>query len=204
MADEQKKYRLIAGDLETRIRSGEWQPGSRMPSKATLMDSYRQVHGTVSLGTLNSAFQLLRQYGLIETRQGSGTYVCDPLPEPATSISDELADLRSRIDAVSAAIGIAEDVDAVQTAGDAPDPDVSHVALLQRVAKLEERLREIDGIREAVTFLQGQLIDLYQRTGHAYPYEESGPGKQSATTVTRDNRGATAIAMPTNLKDQAG
>lgn len=207
VAEEQTKFRVIADDLETRIRAGEFSPGSRLPSKAMLMDRYRETLGTVALGTLDKAFSLLREHGLIETRRGSGTYVCDPLPEvrAPVSVSDELAGLRSRIAEISAVLGIAEDADTVRAVEDVPpDPGASQEALLQRVAKLEERLREIDGIREAVTFLQGQLIDLYQRTGHAYPYEESGPGKQSATAVTRDNRGATAIAMPTNLKDQAG
>lgn len=206
MAEEQTKFRVIADDLEARIRAGEYSPGSRLPSKAKLMDSYRETLDTVALGTLDSAFRLLRQRGLIETKRGSGTYVCDPLPEARTpaSVTDELAELQSRIAQISAVVGIAEDVDVVQDDEDsASDSGVSHSALLERVARLEDRVREIDQVREAITFLQGQLIDLYQRTGNPYPYEESNPDSRPTTAVAGDKE-ATTIAMPMRLKDQAG
>jgi DNA-binding GntR family transcriptional regulator len=79
-ADETSKYRRIAGKLRNRIRSGEYAPGSLLPSKAALMEKNH-----VSLGTVNGALKVLRDEGLIETRQGSGTFVADPLPEQARS-----------------------------------------------------------------------------------------------------------------------
>ena len=74
--EDAPKYRRLADDLRTRIRSGEYAPGSQSPSKSTLMQKRR-----LSLGTVNKAIGLLADEGLVEPRQGSGTFVCDPLPE---------------------------------------------------------------------------------------------------------------------------
>lgn len=74
------KYERIADDLRARIRSGEYPPGSRLPSKSEL----KLQHG-VSDGPVNEALKVLRGEGLIGSRQGSGIFVCDPLPEKARS-----------------------------------------------------------------------------------------------------------------------
>jgi DNA-binding GntR family transcriptional regulator len=101
------KYRQLADDLRGRIRSGEYEPGSQLPSKATLMEKHQ-----VALGTVNEALRVLRGEGLLETRQGAGTYVCDPLPaegapsefeammERLDGMTDEVRRLRERLDAV--------------------------------------------------------------------------------------------------------
>jgi len=91
--DDSWKYERIAGDLRARIRSGEYAPGSRLPSKNEL----KARHG-VSDGPVNEALKVLRGEGLIETRQGSGAFVCDPLPEVALS---EYETVMGRIDALS-------------------------------------------------------------------------------------------------------
>lgn len=103
---KQVKFRMIADDLEARIRAGEFEPGSRLPSKAELMSHYRKMLGTVALGTLDKAFALLREQELIETKRGSGTYVRDPLPvsKVATTVPDDLAELRSRIAVLEAQV----------------------------------------------------------------------------------------------------
>ena len=73
------KYRQLADDLRARIRSGEYAPGSQVPSKAALMDSRH-----LSLGTVNKAIDILIGEGLLRTEQGTGTFVCDPLPAART------------------------------------------------------------------------------------------------------------------------
>jgi GntR family transcriptional regulator len=90
------KYERIAGDLRGGIRSGKYAPGSRLPSKSKLAARY-----DVSDGPVNEALKVLRGEGLIETRQGSGIFVCDPLPEVALS---EYETVMGRID------GLAEEV----------------------------------------------------------------------------------------------
>jgi DNA-binding GntR family transcriptional regulator len=87
------KYERIAEDLRARIRGGEYAPGSRLPSKGDL----KARHG-VSDGPVNEALRVLRGEGLIETRQGSGIFVCDPLPEKALSEYEVVMD---RIDQLS-------------------------------------------------------------------------------------------------------
>lgn len=92
-AEEPPKYRRIAGEWRDRIRSGEYAPGAQLPPKAAMMEDYK-----VSLGTVNDALKVLRDEGLIETRQGSGTFVSDPLPEQTLS---EYEVIMSRIDGIA-------------------------------------------------------------------------------------------------------
>ena len=64
------KYLAIADDLRAKIESGEYAPGSQLPTHAVLMERY-----DVALGTVRDALGELRRLGLAETFQGSGTFV---------------------------------------------------------------------------------------------------------------------------------
>jgi len=90
--EEPPKYRQIADDLRTRIESGEFPPDTRLPSKAQMMARYG-----VALATVNSAIAELREAGLAETVQGSGTFARKP-PEAGPSDYDRVM---ARIDQVS-------------------------------------------------------------------------------------------------------
>jgi GntR family transcriptional regulator len=68
-ADRQPKYLRIHSNLRERITSGQWPPGSPLPSQRDLADEFG-----VSIMTLRQALQLLTDEGLIETRHGSGTF----------------------------------------------------------------------------------------------------------------------------------
>jgi GntR family transcriptional regulator len=63
----------IARALATRIRSGEVPPGTRLPSEPQLARSLN-----VSRNTVREAIGVLREQGLAETRQGTGTFALDP------------------------------------------------------------------------------------------------------------------------------
>jgi DNA-binding GntR family transcriptional regulator len=97
------KYRQIADDLRSRILGGEYLPGSRVPSKAALMEQHR-----VSLNTVNDAMKILIAEGMIRTVQGLGTFVCDPLPGPQEpspeyrELSAQIRLLAGRMDAAEA------------------------------------------------------------------------------------------------------
>jgi GntR family transcriptional regulator len=67
--DRQPKYLRIHRNLRERISSGQWPPGSPLPSQRELADEFG-----VSIMTLRQALQLLTDDGLIETRHGSGTF----------------------------------------------------------------------------------------------------------------------------------
>ena len=67
------QYEEIALDLESRIASGEFPPGSRLPSRRELLIQYAPVSEPV----IDRAFQILRVKGLIRTRLGVGVFVAD-------------------------------------------------------------------------------------------------------------------------------
>lgn len=108
MADDDPwKYERIAGDLRARIRSGEYAPGAKLPSKREL----KLEHKVRSEGPVNQALRILQGEGLIETHQGQGAFVCNPLPEVALSeyetvmrridaLTDEVRQLRGEVAAI--------------------------------------------------------------------------------------------------------
>jgi GntR family transcriptional regulator len=56
--------------LAERIRSGEWSPDQPLPAESVLVEHYG-----VSLGTMRRVFRDLVDEGLLERRQGTGTFV---------------------------------------------------------------------------------------------------------------------------------
>lgn len=63
-------YRQLAADLISRINSGQYHTGERLPSEPELA----ALHN-IGRPTVRQATDLLVQKGLIERRRGSGTYV---------------------------------------------------------------------------------------------------------------------------------
>lgn len=61
---------LLADELRTRIREGEWGPGARLPSEAELGEQYG-----VSRSTVRQALTALQGQGLVTSRHGKGTYL---------------------------------------------------------------------------------------------------------------------------------
>ena len=83
------KYRQIADDLRDQITAGNLPPGSQLPTEPKLAASYGASRSTVRL-----AIGLLIQQGLVETRQGIGTYVTQP-PTPLTVVLSREEDWRA-------------------------------------------------------------------------------------------------------------
>ena len=85
------------------IAAGEFAPGDRLPPITALMEQDR-VPG---LNTIRRAQQLLVNDGLVETRQGVGSFVC--APNRCRVPVDVLADLRvARINRAIAALDKAD------------------------------------------------------------------------------------------------
>ena len=82
MADA--KYKQIAEDLRERITTGTLSPGSQLPTEPQLAAAYGASRSTVRL-----AIGLLIQQGLVETRQGIGTYVAEPATPLTVLLSRE-------------------------------------------------------------------------------------------------------------------
>ena len=71
----QPKARQIADDLLYAIQSGEYQPGARIMGENQIQAQYG-----VSKITAREALKLLTDWGKVETRHGSGTFVRDFRP----------------------------------------------------------------------------------------------------------------------------
>lgn len=96
------RYRDIAADIKARIAAGEFAAGDQLPPITALMEHY----GVPGLNTIRQAQQLLVHDGLVETRQGVGSFVLrtEPVPRPV----DVLAELRNARSALSRAINALE------------------------------------------------------------------------------------------------
>jgi GntR family transcriptional regulator len=69
------RYRAIASDLRRRVEAGEFTAGRLLPSEAELSRSYE-----ASRITVRKALELLRDEGLVDSRQGFGWFASvDPL-----------------------------------------------------------------------------------------------------------------------------
>jgi len=70
------KYVQVSELLVREINAGHWREGERLPVEAALA-----VELNVAVGTLRKALARLEEDGLLERRQGSGTYVKRPPSE---------------------------------------------------------------------------------------------------------------------------
>ena len=64
------KYAQVIEELRRRIESGEYPPGSLLPSEHQLTEEFQIARPTVV-----RALRVLRQDGWIETQQGKGSFV---------------------------------------------------------------------------------------------------------------------------------
>lgn len=78
-----RPWKEIAADLRSKILTGRWQPGDRLPTLAQL----QQEHGR-SKNTVAGAIRQLRAEGLIVTR-GKSYYVSDDLQLPPAADTPE-------------------------------------------------------------------------------------------------------------------
>jgi GntR family transcriptional regulator len=103
MAQRQPLYHQIAEALREQIESGQLKRGSQLPTELELRAMY-----SASRNTIRDAIKRLTSQGLVETRQGQGTYVTliiDPFvtlrsPDPEIGVSgagEESATYLSRV-----------------------------------------------------------------------------------------------------------
>jgi DNA-binding GntR family transcriptional regulator len=64
------KYAQVIAEIQRRIESGEYPPGSLLPSEHQLSDEFGTARPTVV-----RALRVLRQEGWIDTQQGKGSFV---------------------------------------------------------------------------------------------------------------------------------
>lgn len=80
------RWRELADAIEADIRSGERQPGSRLPSLTEWGDGY-------SSSTVLRVYRWLTARGLVTTVQGTGTFVADAIPAQELTLEERVAEL---------------------------------------------------------------------------------------------------------------
>lgn len=70
-------YRRIRSDIAARIASGEWPPGTQLPSTKTLVAYYRDKFdsATLTASTVRHAISLMIEKGELRGQQGLGVFV---------------------------------------------------------------------------------------------------------------------------------
>lgn len=96
-ADKPTLHKRIKQDIESRILTGEWPPGHRIPFEHQLMARYGCSRMTVS-----KALSELAQADLIERRRRAGSFVRRPQHLSAVL---KIADIRAEITALGRAYG---------------------------------------------------------------------------------------------------
>ena len=85
-------YQRIRNDLETKIMSGAWPPGHRVPFEHELMETY-----SCSRMTVNKVLSTLADAGLVVRRRRAGSFVSRPRVQSAIlQIPDLMAEIEKR------------------------------------------------------------------------------------------------------------
>jgi DNA-binding GntR family transcriptional regulator len=71
--DRLPRYLQIVEELLDEIERGEIEPGDRLPSERALSERF-----TVNRRTLRNSLDVLERRGLVERRQGAGTFITNP------------------------------------------------------------------------------------------------------------------------------
>ena len=140
--------------LSARIYDGEFGPGQRLPGLRELAEA-----SGLNVNTVRAVYQRLEQRGLLESRQGSGTFVSSTLPRPS-AVGTIAADAAREAEAigvdpreVAAALYVAMPQDAPAepergAAGDTGEEAAAAVmrrrALRAQIATLERAIGEIE------------------------------------------------------------
>lgn len=105
-ADPRPLYQVVADDLRRAITGGTYRPGDKLPSGRELAREYAIAPMTVA-----SALSVLRDEGLIASRQGRGVYVLDPGGRPRAASPDDLrlAGLEAGLAALSRRVSALEE-----------------------------------------------------------------------------------------------
>lgn len=86
MPEGEADYERVVNDIRSKIRTGEWPAGMKLPTKEELRELYADGDRLIAGSTIDTAMLLLRTEGLIVGYQGRGRFVAqgkdDLRPEP--------------------------------------------------------------------------------------------------------------------------
>lgn len=136
----------IAWALRTQIRDGRFRPDQRLPGLRELAET-----AGVNINTVRAVYQRLEHEGLIDSRQGSGTFVAPSQPAPST-VGTIAGDAARQANAtgvdpreVAAALYISSSSESLS----GPAPAIDEAAerrrqLHEQIANLERTLGELE------------------------------------------------------------
>ena len=190
--DEAPRYLRLAKTFAERIKSGELPPGDSLPPERKIAELFG-----VSRVTVRRALDRLASDGLIDQRQGSGTYVAQRLQQPLSVLTSFTEDVRARgmtpsSAALDRSIGLAAPEEAI---GLCLKPG-------QPVARIV-RLRQADGMPLAIensAVVIDALPEPERLTGSLYDALAAGGMRpvraiQRLSAVALDERTAKLLAV---------
>ncbi len=188
-------YRQLADLISARIRSGEYAPGSRIPSEHQLA----AAHG-LGRPTIRQALDMLIRKGLLTRRRGSGTYVLEPQQEvDLFSLDGTSASFRKKGLAVETRL--LTPIHLLRVSGAAENPfDGQQAYFFSRLTRLAGTPVLLEGLYLHAQLFDGiQHLDLEGRSLSAIAEEKyylrpSG-GKQSFRIAIADADKATLLAV---------
>jgi DNA-binding transcriptional regulator YhcF (GntR family) len=131
----------LAWALRSRIRDGVFEPGQRLPGLREVAEATG-----VNVNTVRSVYQRLEHEGLIDSQQGSGTFVAST-PQQRSTVASIVADAAR--EAHESGVDPREIAAALYVSPGAPprpadDGAARRRALRQQIAVLERMLAEIE------------------------------------------------------------
>ncbi len=124
------KHLQIAEHFRERITSGELQQGAKLESERLIAETF-----SVSRPTATRAIATLRQWGLVASQPGLGTFV-QYAADPLTPDNADLDDLHTRLSRAE-----------------------------QRLAELPDDIAaRVDQLARSLGILQAQVLELYEHT----------------------------------------
>ncbi|MGO1161892.1 histidine utilization repressor [Brucella pseudogrignonensis] len=168
-------HQRILDDIETRIISGEWQPGHRIPFEHELTEYYN-----CSRMTVNKALTQLAKAGLIERKRRSGSFVSVPQSQAAIL---EIHDIRDEV----AALGQPYRFELLKRNERLSGPaDARHIDMPRHTPLVELVCRHYAGKR--VFALEERIISLDAVPGAAETdFAEQSPGPWLVSCVPWSN-----------------
>ncbi|MBY3074582.1 UTRA domain-containing protein [Rhizobium laguerreae] len=146
-------YQRIFTDIETKIISGDWRPGDRIPVEHELVAEYRCSRMTVS-----KALSALAERGMIVRRRKTGSFVASPqIDRTVMDIQDisteaELAGHEHRFEILARTVGRLGEAEAQQLS-EPPDAEVLRLQCLHivdgRPNAIERRIIMLDAVPRA-------------------------------------------------------
>lgn len=127
--------------LRTRIADGRFDPGSRLPGVRELADELG-----VNVNTARATYQRLEHEGLIESRQGSGTFVApSPARDPAASALAARAAARAQESGIDPrAVAAALYVEPPAERGNRDPQAARRAALRAQISAFEQAVAELE------------------------------------------------------------